>query len=74
MIIVKITTERFYNPKIGGYLQPKGKYCLKDERGYIGFISNPYIPYMPDGGKRALEGIEFTDESQLVFIQPMKEV
>ena len=78
MQITKIKDERFYNPPIGGYTQPKGMYCLKDNRGFIAFKTSPYTPYMPQGGKKALQIIlddgGFIDESEICFIQPMKEV
>jgi len=75
MRIVKIKQERFYNPKVGGFIQPKGRYCLIDSRGFVGFKDSPYTPYFPGGGKKALEEIlnsgGFTNEDNLVFIQPM---
>ena len=78
MEIIKIKDERFYNPKFKGYVQPKGEYCFKDDRGYVAFKDYPYCPYIPCGSKKALQRIldtgGFIDESDLVFIQPMKEV
>ena len=77
MTIVKITTERFFNPKFGGYVQPKNQYCLKDDRGYVAFKDYPHCPYFPQGGKKALQSIlnagGFSSESDILFIQPMKE-
>ena len=74
MQIVKIKDEKF-SYKFG-YIQPKGQYCLKDERGYIGFKDYPDVPYFPTGGKKALEQIiksgGFTSEDDLVFIQPLR--
>lgn len=75
MEITRIKSERFFNPLIGAYIQPKGRYCLKDERGFVGFKDSPYTPYFPGGGKKTLQSIlddgGFTSESDLVFIQPM---
>ena len=77
MKIVRITTERFFDPTKGGYCNPKGQYCFKDERGFVGFIDNPFIPYFPAGGKNVLISIlkdgGFVSEKDLVFIQPMPE-
>ena len=75
MKIVKIRDEKFYVPTFDGYVQPKNQYCFKDERGYVGFKDSPYVPYFPQGGKKALECIlndgGFTSECDLVFIQPI---
>lgn len=75
MKITRISQERFFDPTKGGYIQPKGRYCLIDERGYVGFKDNPYSPYFPGGGKKALEAIladgGFINEADLVFIHPM---
>ena len=75
MEIFRIKQERFFNPLMGGYIQPKGRYVLKDARGFVGFKNNPYTPYLPGGGKKALEALleggGFTNEDDLVFIQPM---
>ena len=75
MEIVRIRSERFFNPSIGGYTQPKGAYCFKDSRGFVGFKDRPYTPYIPGGGKKALQSIlddgGFINENDLVFIQPM---
>jgi len=76
MKAIKITNEKFYNPTMGGFIQPQGKWCLLDDKGYVGFKDDPYIPYFPRGGKRALDEIltsgGFTNEDDIVFIQPTK--
>jgi len=77
MKIVRITTERFFDPTKGGYLQPKGQYCLKDDRGYLAYTDNKYKPYFPNGGKKVLVELlqdkGFLTDPNLIFIQAMHE-
>ena len=55
-----------------GYTKPTG-YCFKTEQGYLSF--DGLVPYMPVGGKKALESIlnqgGLTDYDNVKWLIPL---
>ena len=55
-----------------GYTKPTG-YCFKTDKGYLSF--DGIIPYIPRGGKKALESIlaqgGFTDYNNVIWLTPL---
>lgn len=73
MEIIKLNEVKFLIK--GGYAFCRG-YALKSAEGFIAFDCDNGIPYMPKGGKKALQSIldvgGFTSFDGMCFVNPMQ--
>lgn len=74
--IEKLSGQKFRARFGGGYYVPVG-HCLHHEKlGYLGFKDSPFTPYIPCGGKQALERIlkdgGMVSFDQIQWIRPIE--
>lgn len=74
--IVKLKGQKFSGRFGMGYYVPTGECLYHENLGYMAFKNSPFMPYVPNGGRKALvqfmTGGGLRDLEHVIWVKPLE--